>query len=176
MSTKIINLMIFITYIIMATVLIMNIYTWFNDFSPSGLGLFLADRIRANPDLYSLGFQHSIIGAILSSIPIVFLIRILHSTNVLYRSVIEMKIFSASNVIRLKKLSILILYWSLSDIVVVPITSYILTYGNPLGDRLIMLSFSWGQFLGLYLSGFIYILSIIIKNGFNIKLDYDNII
>lgn len=178
MNSKIlIKSMIFVTYFLILLLGIINIYTWFEkNYSPSGLGFFLADRIRANPELYSLSLKESVLGSILSSIPIFFITIILYYSNVLFKSVHNLKIFNKENVRVLKKLSLFILLWVLIDFAIMPITSCLLTLKNPAGERLLLISLSWGQLMGVYLSGFVFILSIILNNGLALKKDSDSII
>ncbi|NHB86894.1 hypothetical protein C5471_03835 [Photorhabdus tasmaniensis] len=177
MNNKLINVMILITQLLIVTLAVLNVYTWFNkSYNPSGLGFFLADRIRANPEFQILSIKSGFLCALLSTIPIILLITILHKIKVFYTSVIEMKIFSLANVRSLKKISLYIFSWVVIDFLSVPLTSYLLTLNNPPGDRLIMISLSWGQVMGLYFSGFVFIFTNILKNGFNIKNDIDSII
>ncbi|EKO1024662.1 DUF2975 domain-containing protein [Salmonella enterica subsp. enterica] len=177
MNSKLIKLMIFMTYLLIFSLAIMNIITWFEtEYHPSGLGFFLADRIRANSELYNLSIKESILGAMLSSIPIFFIMLILYYSIVLFKSVHELKIFNKKNVSILKKLSLFILLWVFIDFSIMPVTSFLFTFKNPEGERLLLISLSWGQLMGLYLSGFVFILSIILNNGLALKKDSDSII
>ncbi|EAS2904333.1 DUF2975 domain-containing protein [Salmonella enterica] len=101
---------------------------------------------------------------------------ILYYSIVLFKSVHELKIFNKKNVSILKKLSLFILLWVFIDFSIMPATSFLLTFKNPEGERLLLISLSWGQLMGLYLSGFVFILSIILNNGLALKKDSDSII
>lgn len=117
------------------------------------------------PDLENLSWGSKCVGIFLSSLPLVVLASGLLSLRALFQQYTYGEYFSSSSAIHLRKLSQAIALWVVANFLCEPLLSVWLTLQNPVGERLISLSFNSSSLIALFLATCIAIVGRILQRA-----------
>ena len=147
---------------------------WFQDEKnfPGAIGVTIANSLPRNLSFYvthPLSLETKIWGFLVSGIPACVGMFIAFSLMRLFACYERGGIFTQGSIVQIRRVGMMMFVWALLNPLYQILMSFVLTFDNPVGQRMISLSFDFDYFRNLVLAGLVFLIAHIMREALKLK-------